>query len=212
MGTDFRICWFILFSNFFFMICNFLFLMIQIKPSHYVLGIQVLNPPHNETTEKILIYDNPTIVESARIWDLKRDLMNFPTTSKSHGIVIKYESGSNAIGNIVLVITCTSGILKLLFKLENCIIAIDIHQTVIRRIQLEMICSIEQNNSLNYNVINEVQMNEITCLLTYRIFLFDYSSQRTALSSCVKLRIFSDVAIHEITHQRERYWYLGFIL
>ncbi|XP_065210133.1 protein bark beetle-like [Planococcus citri] len=82
--------------------------ILKAKPNHYVLGIQILNPPHNESTEKILIYDNPTMVETARIWDLKRDLMSFPTTSRTHGIVLRYESGLNAMGNVVIVITCTS--------------------------------------------------------------------------------------------------------
>jgi len=74
-----------------------------------VLGVQVLNPIHNESTEHILIYDSPSVSLQARIWDLRRDLMVFPTLSKMQSIRLKYESGANAIGNVILVITCTTG-------------------------------------------------------------------------------------------------------
>lgn len=80
----------------------------QTKPQ-FVLGIQVLNPIHNESTEQIQIYDGPSITNQARVWDLRRDLMVFPTLSKTHGVTLKYESGLNAVGNVIIVITCTVG-------------------------------------------------------------------------------------------------------
>ena len=74
-----------------------------------MLGIQVLNPIHNESTEQILIYDSQSVSLQTRIWDLRRDLMVFPTLSKTQAIRLKYDSGLNAIGNVILVITCTTG-------------------------------------------------------------------------------------------------------
>lgn len=92
-------------------LCDLIYFFIfltQAKP-HLVLGIQILNPIRNESTEKILIYDGQSISNQARMWDLSRDLLNFPSLSKTHGIILKYESGLNALGNVIIVITSTIG-------------------------------------------------------------------------------------------------------
>ncbi len=73
------------------------------------MGIQVLNPIHNESTEQITIYDGHGVSNLARMWNLKKDLMSFPILSKNNGITLKYESGSNAMGNVILIITSTTG-------------------------------------------------------------------------------------------------------
>ncbi|CAK9186760.1 unnamed protein product, partial [Ilex paraguariensis] len=80
----------------------------QAKP-HLVLGIQILNPIHNESTEQISIYDGQSLSSQIRVWDLRKDLMSFPTMSKTHGILLRYESGSNAMGNVIIIITSTTG-------------------------------------------------------------------------------------------------------
>ncbi|XP_045494665.1 protein bark beetle isoform X1 [Colias croceus] len=71
----------------------------------YVLGLQLLNPIHNFSTESICIYDSQNIHEGSTIWCLDRDLSTFPTTSNSFGVVLKYDSGINALGGVVLVVS-----------------------------------------------------------------------------------------------------------
>ncbi|XP_061730021.1 protein bark beetle isoform X1 [Cydia pomonella] len=71
----------------------------------YVLGLQLLNPIHNFSTEMICIYDSQNINEGSTKWCLDRDLSTFPTTSNSFGVVLTYESGKTALGGVVLVIS-----------------------------------------------------------------------------------------------------------
>ncbi|KAG5895778.1 hypothetical protein JTB14_001625 [Gonioctena quinquepunctata] len=71
----------------------------------WVLGIQLLNPIENRSTESIVIHDALSSSSSnSQSYVLKRDLTVFPTTSSAHGIVLEYASGSNAFGGVVLVI------------------------------------------------------------------------------------------------------------
>lgn len=74
-------------------------------PPGYVLGVQLLNPIENRSTEYITITDAVTYNDNSAVWDLKRDLTVFPTTSSSHGIILDYVSGTYAIGGTVLVIS-----------------------------------------------------------------------------------------------------------
>lgn len=71
----------------------------------YVLGLQLLNPIHNFSTENICIYDSQNINEASTKWCLDRDLSTFPTTSNSFGVVLTYESGKTALGGVVLVVS-----------------------------------------------------------------------------------------------------------
>ncbi|XP_060803589.1 protein bark beetle [Amyelois transitella] len=71
----------------------------------YVLGLQLLNPIHNFSTESICIYDSQNINEASTKWCLDRDLSTFPTTSSSFGVVLTYESGDAALGGVVLVVS-----------------------------------------------------------------------------------------------------------
>ncbi|KAG7306290.1 hypothetical protein JYU34_008890 [Plutella xylostella] len=71
----------------------------------YVLGLQLLNPIHNFSTESICIYDSQNINEASTKWCLDRDLSTFPTTSNSFGVVLTYESGNVALGGVVLVVS-----------------------------------------------------------------------------------------------------------
>ncbi|TMW54841.1 hypothetical protein DOY81_000074 [Sarcophaga bullata] len=74
-------------------------------PAGYVLGIQLLNPIQNQSTESISILNSQSENSRSQTWDVKRDLNVFPTTSSSYGIVIYYESGLNALGGAVLMVT-----------------------------------------------------------------------------------------------------------
>ncbi|XP_049867990.1 protein bark beetle isoform X2 [Pectinophora gossypiella] len=85
----------------------------------YVLGLQLLNPIHNFSTESICIYDSQNINEGSTKWCLDRDLATFPTTSNSFGVVLTYESGNVALGGVVLVV---SSILAPVQNLRNRIV------------------------------------------------------------------------------------------
>jgi hypothetical protein len=74
-----------------------------------VIGIQLLNPIHNRSTEDIVIYDARTVNSSVNAWNLRRDLVVFPTISSSYGVVMQYHSGNNALGGAVLAVSTVAG-------------------------------------------------------------------------------------------------------
>lgn len=71
----------------------------------YVVGIQLLNPIENRSTEVITIHDSQSVNIKSSKWDLTRDLTVFPTTSSSYGILLFYDSGINSLGGTVIAIT-----------------------------------------------------------------------------------------------------------
>ncbi|KAF7992731.1 hypothetical protein HCN44_005075 [Aphidius gifuensis] len=75
-----------------------------------IIGIQLLNPIENRSTESIIIHDSKRINSNGNIWNLKRDLSVFPVSSSSYTLIIEYESGDNAIGGAVLVLTTIEAI------------------------------------------------------------------------------------------------------
>ncbi|XP_076766657.1 C-type lectin domain-containing protein bark beetle [Xylocopa sonorina] len=77
---------------------------IKCRPG-YVIGIQLLNPIENRSTEQIIIHDSQMIDSSREPWHLKRDLSVFPVTSSSFAVILEYDSGTNALGGTVIVIT-----------------------------------------------------------------------------------------------------------
>lgn len=77
---------------------------IRVRPG-YVVGIQLLNPIHNRSTEEISVYDSQSLSSYSEVWNLRRDLTVFPTTSSSFGVTIKYSSGNNAIGGCVILVS-----------------------------------------------------------------------------------------------------------
>ncbi|XP_033235622.1 protein bark beetle isoform X2 [Drosophila pseudoobscura] len=74
-------------------------------PAGYVIGIQLLNPIHNLSTESISILNARTENIRSDLWQVKRDLNVFPVTSSSYGIIIYYESGLHALGGAVLMLS-----------------------------------------------------------------------------------------------------------
>lgn len=74
-------------------------------PAGYVIGIQLLNPIHNLSSESINILNARTENIRSDLWQVKRDLNVFPVTSSSYGIIIYYESGRHALGGAVLMLT-----------------------------------------------------------------------------------------------------------
>lgn len=71
----------------------------------WVLGIQLINPIENRSSESIEIHDSLSDGPNNDIFVLKRDLTVFPVASSSHGMVLKYVSGSYSFGGTVLVLT-----------------------------------------------------------------------------------------------------------
>lgn len=71
----------------------------------YVIGIQLLNPIENRSSEILWVHDSLTNNNKSSIWNLERDLTVFPTTSSSHGIILNYNSGTNPIGGIVIILS-----------------------------------------------------------------------------------------------------------
>lgn len=74
-------------------------------PPGYVIGFQLLNPIQNGSSENIWFYDSQTPSNNSNIYELKRDLTVFPVTSSSYGVMLRYNSGTNAFGGVVIVIS-----------------------------------------------------------------------------------------------------------
>nr|KAF7437889.1 hypothetical protein H0235_000280 [Vespula pensylvanica] len=71
----------------------------------YVIGIQLLNPIENRSTEEITIHDSQDIYQKRNIWHMKRNLTIFPVASSSFAVILEYESGESALGGAVIVIS-----------------------------------------------------------------------------------------------------------
>ena len=54
---------------------------IRVERDEFVLGMQLLNPFHNYTTESLHIYDYKQVKESSliKVWNVTRDIASFPT-------------------------------------------------------------------------------------------------------------------------------------
>ncbi|XP_071445359.1 protein bark beetle [Hetaerina americana] len=77
---------------------------IRCKPG-FAIGVQLLNPIHNRSTEEIIIYDTHSLNSKSEVWNVKRDLVIFPTVSSSFGIIMEYRSGFESVGGTVFAIT-----------------------------------------------------------------------------------------------------------
>lgn len=70
-----------------------------------MVGIQLLNPIHNRSTEEIILHDSQHIKHKGNVWHVQRDLTVFPVASSSYIVVFEYHSGENALGGTVIVLT-----------------------------------------------------------------------------------------------------------
>ncbi|XP_031833217.2 C-type lectin domain-containing protein bark beetle [Nomia melanderi] len=77
---------------------------IKCRPG-YVIGIQLLNPIGNRSTEQIVVHDSQYADLNREVWHVKRDLAIFPVTSSSFIVVLEYDSGTNALGGSIMSIT-----------------------------------------------------------------------------------------------------------
>ncbi|XP_055710937.1 protein bark beetle [Phlebotomus papatasi] len=71
----------------------------------YVIGIQLLNPVQNHSTEDIWFHDAQTPNHRSDIWQVSRDLSVFPVTSSSYGIILHYRSGELGLGGVVITLS-----------------------------------------------------------------------------------------------------------
>ncbi|XP_070163334.1 protein bark beetle [Polyergus mexicanus] len=71
----------------------------------YIIGIQLLNPIENRSTEQIILYDSQHLNNNQISWHVKRDLSVFPVSSSSYIVILEYLSGENALGGAVMAIT-----------------------------------------------------------------------------------------------------------
>ena len=80
---------------------------IRAERDEFVLGIQLINPFHNYTTEKLLIYDFRRVKDDGRIqvWNMTRDIASFPTITSSYAITLVFNPGSSALGNASFLLT-----------------------------------------------------------------------------------------------------------
>jgi hypothetical protein len=86
-----------------------------------VLGLQLLNPILNRSTESIILHDAPDLNIKAERWKVERDLTIFPFTSSSYGVVLIYNSGTEALGMTVFAVSVIRGwyFLNTLFSKKN---------------------------------------------------------------------------------------------
>ena len=68
-----------------------------------VIGMQVINPIQNSSTETVLLYDYGDL--SNEVWNVRINLTSFPTVSSSYKLTINYRSGSDAKGGMLILLT-----------------------------------------------------------------------------------------------------------
>ena len=80
---------------------------IRAERDEFVLGMQLINPFHNYTTETLYIYDYKEVKESnlIRVWNVTRDIASFPTITSSYGITLVFNPGKAALGHMMLLLT-----------------------------------------------------------------------------------------------------------
>ena len=80
---------------------------IRAERDEFVLGMQLINPLHNYTTEKLFIYDYKEVKDSnlIRVWNVSRDIASFPTITSSYGITIVFNPGKASLGHMMLLLT-----------------------------------------------------------------------------------------------------------
>ena len=80
---------------------------IRAERDEFVIGMQLINPFHNRTTELLHIYDFTSIVDNAeiKVLEVSRDIASFPSVSSSYAITLSFDSGSTPLGNMMMLLT-----------------------------------------------------------------------------------------------------------
>ncbi|VEN48816.1 unnamed protein product [Callosobruchus maculatus] len=80
----------------------------------WVLGLQLLNPIENRSSEEIIIHDSLFTRDDPEVFVVKRDRTVFPLTSRGHGVILEYASGTNALGGTVIVLNAVRAPLQII--------------------------------------------------------------------------------------------------
>jgi len=80
---------------------------IRVERDEFVIGMQLINPFHNYTSEKFTIYDYNEVSSSQniKVWEVSRDIATFPAVSSSYAITIEVDPGDEPLGNMMLLLT-----------------------------------------------------------------------------------------------------------
>lgn len=80
---------------------------IRSERDEFVIGMQLINPFHNYTTEELTIYDfrEVRVDDLVEIWNVSRDIASFPVISSSYAITLVFKPGMAALGNMMLLLT-----------------------------------------------------------------------------------------------------------
>ena len=80
---------------------------IRAERDEFVIGMQLVNPFHNRTSETLHIYDYTSIVDTAgiKVLEVSRDIASFPSVSSSYAVTLAYDSGLQSLGNMMLLLT-----------------------------------------------------------------------------------------------------------
>ncbi|XP_040574739.1 protein bark beetle [Lepeophtheirus salmonis] len=80
---------------------------VRTERDEFVIGMQLLNPFHNHTTEQLIIYDFKIVSDDPNIqrFNVSRDIASFPQISSSYSITLEYNTGKAALGNLMLLLT-----------------------------------------------------------------------------------------------------------
>ena len=80
---------------------------IRAERDEFVLGLQLINPFHNHTTERLTVYDYRAVSKAPHIesWQVSRDIASFPTISSSYAVTLEFDTGTLPLGNMMLLIT-----------------------------------------------------------------------------------------------------------
>lgn len=68
-----------------------------------VIGMQVINPIQNSSTEEVIIDDYGEL--TSEFWNVRINLTSFPTVSSSYRITINFKSGADAKGGMLVLLT-----------------------------------------------------------------------------------------------------------
>ena len=80
---------------------------IRAERDEFVIGMQLINPFHNRTTEKLLVYDYTSVIDSPniKVVEVSRDIASFPSVSSSYAVTLHFDPGSAPLGNMMMLFT-----------------------------------------------------------------------------------------------------------
>ncbi len=80
---------------------------IRCERDEFVIGMQLINPFHNYTSEVLVIYDyrDVKVDELVEVWNVSRDIATFPIISSSYAITMVLKPGQAALGNMMMLLT-----------------------------------------------------------------------------------------------------------